>query len=132
MSSSLKQARIESGKTLEEISDYLKIRKQYLEALEEGDLNSMPAEVYVKGYLKLYSNYLGIVLDTGEEDEPELPKDIDFKNRAGSMASDKDIDFKNRAGSMASDYKWKKQLIIISILTLIIIPIIFHLILPYE
>ena len=40
MSSSLKQARIESGKTLEEISDYLKIRKQYLEALEEGDLSS--------------------------------------------------------------------------------------------
>ncbi|WP_425362014.1 helix-turn-helix domain-containing protein [Candidatus Tisiphia endosymbiont of Mystacides longicornis] len=117
MSSSLKQARIESGKTLEEISDYLKIRKQYLEALEEGDLNSMPAEVYVKGYLKLYSNYLGIVLDTGEEDEKEPPKDIDFKNRAGSMVS---------------DYKWKKQLIIISILTLIIIPIIFHLILPYE
>ncbi|WP_425363735.1 helix-turn-helix domain-containing protein [Candidatus Tisiphia endosymbiont of Hybos culiciformis] len=117
MSSSLKQARIESGKTLEEISAYLKIRRQYLEALEEGDLNSMPAEVYVKGYLKLYSNYLGIVLNPSEEDEPQLSKDVDLKNMSNSMAS---------------NYKWKKQLIIISILTLIIIPIIFHLILPYE
>ncbi|WP_341756553.1 MULTISPECIES: helix-turn-helix domain-containing protein [unclassified Candidatus Tisiphia] len=117
MSSSLKQARIESGKTLEEISAYLKIRKQYLAALEEGDIDSMPAEVYVKGYLKLYSNYLGIVLNSSEEDEQGVPKDIDLKNRPDPMAS---------------DYKWKKQLIIISILMLIIIPIIFHLILPYE
>ncbi|MCC8371691.1 MAG: helix-turn-helix domain-containing protein [Rickettsia endosymbiont of Pseudomimeciton antennatum] len=117
MSSSLKQARIESGKTLEEISAYLKIRKQYLVALEEGDLNSMPAEVYVKGYLKLYSNYLGIVLDTSKEDDQGTLRDIDLKNRSELMAS---------------DYKWKKHLIIISILTLIIIPIIFHLILPYE
>jgi cytoskeletal protein RodZ len=111
MSSSLKQARIESGKTLEEISSYLKIRKQYLVALEEEDFSSMPAEVYVKGYLKLYSNYLGIDVNLSEKDKQESSKDIDLRNRSDT---------------------WKKQLIIISVLILIIIPIIYHLILSSE
>lgn len=117
MSSSLKQARIESGKTLEEISSYLKIRKQYLVALEEEDFSSMPAEVYVKGYLKLYSNYLGIDVNLSEKDKQE---------------SSKDIDLRNRSYPTILDYKWKKQLIIISVLILIIIPIIYHLILSSE
>ncbi len=117
MLSPLKQARIDSGKTLEQISAYLKIRKQYLIALEEGDLNSMPAEVYVKGYLRLYSNYLGITVNPNQKDQQESLKDIDLKSKSHLIIF---------------DYKWKKQLIIISILVLIIISIIYRLILSSE
>jgi cytoskeletal protein RodZ len=118
MSSPLKQARLDSGKTLEEISDSLKIRKQYLLALEEGDFQSMPAAVYVKGYLKLYANYLGIIVTSSKEEEAEEDEKI------------YDIPLRNKSELVMFNHKWKKYLIIISILILLIIQIIHHLILP--
>ncbi len=61
MSSMLKQIRLDSGKTLNQISsDLIKIRKKYLVALEEGDFDVLPGEVYVRGYLKLYLDYLNV------------------------------------------------------------------------
>jgi cytoskeletal protein RodZ len=47
MLSTLKQARIDSGKTLQQISSDLKIRKQYLIALEEENFDILPGEVYI-------------------------------------------------------------------------------------
>lgn len=61
MSSMLKQIRLDSGKTLNQISsDLIKIRKKYLVALEEGDFDVLPGEVYLRGYLKLYLDYLNV------------------------------------------------------------------------
>ncbi|CEO16583.1 hypothetical protein RMONA_00805 [Rickettsia monacensis] len=45
MSSMLKQIRLDSGKTLNQVSSDLKIRKKYLVALEEGDFDVLPGEV---------------------------------------------------------------------------------------
>ncbi len=65
----LKQARIDSGKTIDEVASYLKIKRRYLVALEEDQLELLPAEVYTKGYLKLYSNYLGLKLSSVEDED---------------------------------------------------------------
>ena len=116
MSSPLKQARIESGKTLEEISNSLKIRKQYLIALEEGDYDAIPGKVYVQGYLRLYTNYLGIMPDTGgEEEEQQFLPNVVLQQRLSKVK--------------LSNHRWKRDIIIVSILLLIIIPMIYHLIL---
>lgn len=115
MSSSLKQARIESGKTLEEISHILKIRKQYLIALEEGDYDSIPGKVYVQGYLRLYANYLGISLDSGMEEEKQVLQNAVLQHKSDRL--------------MISNHRWKRYVIIISILLLIIVSITYHLIL---
>ncbi len=56
----LKEARLVRGKGLDEISDALKINKNYLKALEEGDWEVFKAEIYIKGFLKNYAKYLGI------------------------------------------------------------------------
>ena len=114
MLSHLKQARIESGKTLEEISSSLKIRKQYLEALEEGDIKSLPGQVYAKGYLKLYANYLGITKKPVLEGGDNTP-------------DKKDASLRNRQDQIIIDYKYKKYLIIISVLMLLVIPMIYSL-----
>ncbi|AGJ01577.1 unknown [Rickettsia prowazekii str. Madrid E] len=53
MSSMLKQIRLDAGKSLNQVSSDLKIRKKYLVALEEGDFDVLPGEVYVRGYLKI-------------------------------------------------------------------------------
>lgn len=113
----LKQARQQAGKTLEEVSFDLKIRKQYLIALEENDFSSLPGEVYAKGYLKLYSNYLGI-----------FPKAIvqSDKTNINNIQNNKFI--KESLEEKIISRKYRRHIIIISILMLLLISIIYHLI----
>lgn len=56
----LKEARLMRNLKLDEVSEVLKINKTYLKALEEGSWEIFPAEVYIKGFLKNYSDFLGI------------------------------------------------------------------------
>lgn len=121
-SSPLKQARIESGKTIEEVASYLKIKRQYLVALEEGNLEILPADVYTRGYLKLYSSYLGLKLNYAE----------DADNLEAIEGSSEKVNLRNRPNKIIYQYKWKKHIIIISIFSLILISIIFDIILSSE
>ena len=56
----LEEARQNKGVSLEEVEEELRIRKKYLQALEEEDLSIMPPEVYVTGFLRNYAIYLGL------------------------------------------------------------------------
>jgi cytoskeleton protein RodZ len=63
----LRETRIRKGLTLVQVSDALFLRKSVIEAIESGDWNSLPHVVYVKGYVKEYSAFLGIEVPTVEE-----------------------------------------------------------------
>jgi cytoskeletal protein RodZ len=56
----LRERREASGISLIEAEKDSKIRKKYLQALEEGNLNLIPGKTYIIGYLRNYSKYLGI------------------------------------------------------------------------
>jgi cytoskeleton protein RodZ len=56
----LKKIRLEKNISLEEIEKATKIRKKYLIALEENDRENLPPLAFVKGFIKNYSEYLGI------------------------------------------------------------------------
>jgi len=56
----LKKRREELGRDLREISDTLKIKHSYLKAIEDGDRDILPAEVYVKGYINAYARALNL------------------------------------------------------------------------
>jgi cytoskeletal protein RodZ len=56
----LKERREVRGISLIEVEKDLKIRKKYLQALEEGNLDVIPGKTYLIGYLRNYSKYLGI------------------------------------------------------------------------
>ncbi len=56
----LKNKRLETGKSIEEISDYLRIKSQYLLALEENKFNNLPGSAYVIGFIKSYASYLNL------------------------------------------------------------------------
>lgn len=62
MSSKLKEAREKAGYSLDEISEILKIRKQYLIGLEEDIPEDLPSQVYIDGYKKIYYEFLGLKL----------------------------------------------------------------------
>ena len=56
----LKERRHLRNMTLEKASAVLKIRLVYLKALEEGNWSELPGEVYVRGFLSRYSQFLGL------------------------------------------------------------------------
>lgn len=56
----LRERREARGISLIEAEKDLKIRKKYLQALEEGNLDVIPGKTYIIGYLRNYSKYLGI------------------------------------------------------------------------
>ncbi|HER24250.1 MAG TPA: hypothetical protein ENO17_04280 [Candidatus Atribacteria bacterium] len=56
----LKERREAKGLSLIEVERDIKIRKKYLQALEEGNIDAIPGKTYCIGYLRNYSRYLGI------------------------------------------------------------------------
>ena len=57
---SLREARYRQQLELSEIEQATKIRARYLQALEEESFDALPAQAYVKGFLRNYAEYLGL------------------------------------------------------------------------
>jgi cytoskeletal protein RodZ len=56
----LRDQRERRGISLEQSEEATKIRKSYLQSLEIGDYASFPAPSSIKGFLKIYAEYLGL------------------------------------------------------------------------
>jgi cytoskeleton protein RodZ len=56
----LRKARLLRGKSLEEASRETHIRADYLRALEKERFDALLGDVYVRGFLRSYSTYLGL------------------------------------------------------------------------
>lgn len=56
----LKKLRSERRISLAEVYKSTKIQVKYLEYLEDGEYDKLPAKVYVKGFLRSYANFLGV------------------------------------------------------------------------
>ncbi|MCH8857976.1 MAG: DUF4115 domain-containing protein [Proteobacteria bacterium] len=76
----LRAARQRKGEDLASVSAILKIRKDHLEALEECNLEALPGRTYAIGFVRSYSEYLGLnpvhfverfKLEIAGRDEPE-------------------------------------------------------------
>jgi hypothetical protein len=91
---SLREARLRQGLDFPEIEQRTKIRGKYLRALEEEQFDSLPGQTYVKGFLRSYSEYLGLdgqlYVDefnsryvTGEEEPPISPRRSENVGRGG-------------------------------------------------
>jgi hypothetical protein len=57
---SLREARVRRGIDFAQAELATKIRGKYLRALEEEQFSQLPAETYVKGFLRTYAEYLGL------------------------------------------------------------------------
>jgi cytoskeleton protein RodZ len=57
---SLREARVRQQLELGEVELATKIRSRYLRALEEETFDALPAQTYVKGFLRTYADYLGL------------------------------------------------------------------------
>jgi hypothetical protein len=57
---SLREARYRQQLELSDVELATKIRGRYLQALEEESFDALPAQTYVKGFLRTYADYLGL------------------------------------------------------------------------
>lgn len=60
----LKKARLENKISLEDLQESTKIRKRYLEAIEDGNFKVLPGNFYVRAFIKSYAEAVG--LDSNE------------------------------------------------------------------
>lgn len=56
----LRRTRVHYGQSLEQVEIVLRIRASQLEALEKGDVKQLPGRVYAIGFVRSYSEYLGL------------------------------------------------------------------------
>jgi len=82
---SLREARLRQHLEFPEMEQATKIRAKYLRALEDEQFDVLPAQTYVKGFLRSYAEYLGLdgqlYVDeynsrfvVGEEEAPPRPR----------------------------------------------------------
>jgi len=107
----LRKAREEAGKDLKEISEILKIRHDYLRAIEEGDFKQLPEEVYIKGYIREYAEFLHI--------DPEITLSAYIQ-----QTSPKQIDKGEAPTKVTSDHKKSKTIYILLPLVLVVLGLI--------
>ena len=86
ISTKLKEERIKAGFSVEQIAKQLNIRKQYLIDLENENYDAIPGKAYVKGYTKLYLNFLG--LKYHEQEKNIRTKNINKKKYKASTKID--------------------------------------------
>ena len=60
----LKNARLEKQISLKQASEFLKIRKEFLEALENDNFSVLPSYISIAGFLKNYAEFLGLSSDS--------------------------------------------------------------------
>ncbi len=83
-----RKTRLKTGEDLKSVSDKLRIRRPYLEALEESRYDDLPGRPYAIGFVRTYAAYLGLnVADLvsaykleidGEADASDEGKDFSF------------------------------------------------------
>ena len=56
----LRQAREKQGLTIADVAGETSIREAYLEAIEKGNYDELPGDVYAKGFIRNYSKFLQI------------------------------------------------------------------------
>lgn len=98
--SSLKEAREARKLSLEEVEEETKIRRKYLQALENEQYDVLPGQVYAKAFLKNYARFLNldveeVMLAFDYTPAKELPRAQDSTN-ISRLESEKKPDSKPR------------------------------------
>jgi hypothetical protein len=86
---SLREARLRQGLEFPELEQATKIRGKYLRALEDEQFDILPGQTYVKGFLRTYSEYLGLdgQLYVDEYNSRYIPGDEETPLRAQSKST---------------------------------------------
>lgn len=80
----LREARETTGRTVADVAQNLRIRRVYLEAIEDGRFDELPGATYAVGFVRSYAAYLNL-------DAPELV--ARFKEEASGIQAKQELEF---------------------------------------
>lgn len=80
----LKEAREVTGKSVADVAQTLRIRRVYMEAIEDGRFDELPGATYAVGFVRSYATYLRL-------DVPEIV--ARFKSESQGIEADQHLDF---------------------------------------
>jgi cytoskeletal protein RodZ len=112
----LRKARLEKGISLEDMQETTKIRKRYLEAIEDGNYKLLPGNFYVRAFIKSYSESVGL-------DPNEVLRLYRNVIPASQVDTKVEPNHRKRSGIKTND-RWSKRittLVFISFLVFIIV-----------
>lgn len=109
----LKKARMENKISLDDLSDSTKIRKRYLEAIEEGNYKVLPGNFYVKAFIKNYAEAVGL-------DPFEVLQLYQTDNPAAEVEPVEPIRGKRMIRNTENFGKWASTAVIVSFVVLIL------------
>jgi cytoskeletal protein RodZ len=117
----LRKAREQRGYTLEDIQEYTKIRKRYLEAIETGDYKVLPGSFYVRAFVKTYAETVGLdaeeVLRLYHKELPQNPASDTVKTEQRMKPVRRSVQHNDRLGKVAvSLLMWAFPILIIVVL----------------
>jgi cytoskeleton protein RodZ len=59
----LQSKREQLGYSLKDVAEHTRIRKVYLESMEQGQFEALPGQAYVTGFVRVYARHLGLDSD---------------------------------------------------------------------
>jgi len=86
----LKQKRKERNLSLKEVENATSIRMNYLQSIEDGDLNKLISPVYAQGFIRQYATFLGLDSEHIIRENPEIfnrQEDQEFSYGIGTLES---------------------------------------------
>ncbi|MBO6784633.1 MAG: DUF4115 domain-containing protein [Alphaproteobacteria bacterium] len=80
----LREARETTGRSIADVAQTLRIRRVYLEAIENGRFDELPGAAYAVGFVRSYATYLRL----------DVPAVVDrFKEEASGIEAPQELDF---------------------------------------
>ncbi|HBP90110.1 MAG TPA: DUF4115 domain-containing protein [Nitrospirales bacterium] len=107
----LQQARERQGLSLEQIASRTRIQQHHLQALEEEDFESLPAKVFVKGFVRSYARSLG--LDEDNALQLFLTSSSNFYDRAQEEQQDIQV---TKQAAHRKQFNWNLVVILFVVL----------------
>ena len=87
----LRQTREQKNLSLDDVEKGTNIRKLYIKAIEDGNYDKLPGEVFLKGFIKTYGKFLGLdgqklIEQYKAEKNPAVSADAEPKAQAAPPA----------------------------------------------
>ncbi|TFE24364.1 RodZ domain-containing protein [Cohnella luojiensis] len=117
----LRKTREQRGYTLDDIQEYTKIRKRYLEAIETGDYKVLPGSFYVRAFVKTYAETVGLdaeeVLRLYHKELPQPTSTEVVKTEPRIKSSRRSVQHNDRWGKVAvSLLMWAFPILIVVVI----------------
>lgn len=111
-----KEERIRQGYSLDEVEEDTKIRKYYLEAIENDNYIVLPPKVYAVGFVKRYAKFLGL----NEHECSEEFKKLAYGSESSESIENIIIDKPTKITNVESSISWKNVLVALAFLAVVI------------